>query len=205
MQTYRKYSHVYLHSTRIRAPKATTVTKMAQMTSRYTASHRDVVKSRNQASAFVNNNKCNINRKNMLAASHEGEHFLSWATEDFTQGRTAKLHTCNFKGNRRFQKTRFNTKQHMRHRGISPGSMLWKLQPTSYQEKYHHKKEVGKTSHWCVPCSAGPQHEDPPLKGSAVPSSDSREHSSHRFQHLLPSLQGLRRLFLGVSVHMTIS
>ena len=22
----------------------------------------------------------------MLAASHEGEHFLSWATEDFTQG-----------------------------------------------------------------------------------------------------------------------
>ena len=135
---------------------------------------------------------------------HEGEHFLSWAT-DFIQGRTAKLHTCNFKGTWRFQKTQFNMKQHMGHRGISPGSMLWKLQPTSYQEKYHHKKEVGKTSHWCVPCSAGPQHEDPPLKGSAVPSSDSREHSSHRFQHLLPSLQGLWRLFLGVSVHMTIS
>ena len=29
------------------------------MTSRYTASHRDVVKSRNQASAFVNHSKCN--------------------------------------------------------------------------------------------------------------------------------------------------
>ena len=74
MQTYHKYPHVYFHSTRIRAPKATTVTKMAQMTSRYTASHRDVVKSRNQASAFVNH-KCNI--KTMLAASHEGEYFLS--------------------------------------------------------------------------------------------------------------------------------
>ncbi|DAA23784.1 TPA: ATP-binding cassette, sub-family C, member 4-like [Bos taurus] len=32
---------------------------MAQMTSRYTASHRDVVKSRNQASVFVNRNKYN--------------------------------------------------------------------------------------------------------------------------------------------------
>ena len=31
----------------------------------------------------------------MLAASHEGEHFLSREnfTEDFTQSRTAKLHT----------------------------------------------------------------------------------------------------------------
>ena len=38
-----------------------------------------------------------------------------------------------------------------------------------YQEKYHHRKEDGKTSHWCVPCSAGPQHEDPPLRESAVP------------------------------------
>ena len=142
--TINHYSHLYLLSARVRAPKATTVTKMAQMTSRYTASHRDVVKSRNQASAFVNHNKCNINRKNMLAASHEGEHFLSWATEDFTQGRTAKLHTCNFKGTWRFQKTQFNMKQHMGHRGISPGSMLWKLQPTGYQEKYHHRKEDGK-------------------------------------------------------------
>ena len=133
----------------------------------------------------------------MLAASHEGEHFLSWATEDFTQGRTAKLHTCYFKGNWRFQKTRLNTKQHMGHRGISPGSMLWKLQPTGYQEKYHHRKEDGKTSHWCVSWSPGPECKDPPLKGLTVPSSDNREHSSHCFQHLLPSLQGLRWLFLG--------
>ena len=93
----------------------------------------------------------------------------------------------------------------MGHRGISLVRMLSKLQPMGYEEKYHHKKEDGKTSHWCVPCSAGPQHEDPPLKESAVPSSDSREHSSHHFQHLLPSLQGLRWLFLGASVHMTIS
>ena len=140
----------------------------------------------------------------MLAASHEGEHFLSWATEDFTQGGTAKLHTCNFKGSWRFQKTRFNTKQHMGHAGIGTGSMLWKLQTMGYQEKYHHRKEDGKSSHWCVSCSAGPEHKDPPLKGLAVPSSDSSEHSSHCFQHLLPCLQGLRWLFLGASVHMTI-
>ena len=59
-----------------------------------------------------------------------------------------------------------------------------------YKEKYHHRKEDGKTSHWCVSCSAGPEHKDPPLKGFTVPSSDNREHSSHCFQHLLPSLQG---------------
>ena len=53
------YSHLYLPSARIRDTKATTVTKMAQMTSRYTASQWDVVKSRNHASAFVNHNKYN--------------------------------------------------------------------------------------------------------------------------------------------------
>ena len=55
--TINHYSHLYLLSARVRAPKATTVTKMAQMTSRYTASHRDVIKSRNQASGFLNRNK----------------------------------------------------------------------------------------------------------------------------------------------------
>ena len=54
------YSHLYLLSARIKDTKATTVTKMAQIISRYTASHWDVVKSRNQASGFVNNNKHNI-------------------------------------------------------------------------------------------------------------------------------------------------
>ena len=58
-------------------------------------------------------------------------------------------------------------------------------------------KKMEKTSHWYVSCSPGPERKDPPLKGSAVPSSDSREYSSHHFQHLLPSLQGLRWLFLG--------
>ena len=41
---------------------------------------------------------------------HQGEHFLSWATEDFTQGRTAKLH---IQGNWRFQKAKFWQRQHI--------------------------------------------------------------------------------------------
>lgn len=47
------YSHLYLLFARIRDPKATTMTKMAQMASRRTANHRDVVKNKNQASGFV--------------------------------------------------------------------------------------------------------------------------------------------------------
>ena len=40
-----------------------------------------------------------------------------------------------------------NTRQHMRHTRISPGSMCLKYQPTDYQQQYNHKKEDGKSSH----------------------------------------------------------
>lgn len=45
-------SHLYLLFARIRDPKATTTTKMAQMASRRTANQRDVVRNKNQASGF---------------------------------------------------------------------------------------------------------------------------------------------------------
>ena len=81
----------------------------------------------------------------MLAASHEGEHFLSWTTEDFTQGKTAKLHT---QGAWRFQRARFWHKtMYETHRNQSRGfveSMHWKIQPMGYRQKYNHKEEDGK-------------------------------------------------------------
>ena len=72
-----------------------------------------------------------------------------------------------------------NTRQHMRHTRISPGSMCLKYQPTDYQQQYNHKKEDGKSSHWCVPCSSGPQCEDHPFTGSTVPSSQTAENTAH--------------------------
>ena len=170
------------------------------MTSRYTASHRDVVKSRNQASAFVNH-KCNI--KTMLAASHEGEYFLSWATEDFTQvGQQSYIP----KEPEDSRKLGSNTRQCMRHTEISPGSMHWKLQPTGYQQKYDHMKEDGKLSHLCISCSAGPQREDHPLTGSTAPSSHTAESTAHTVSSTFcPHYRTLQCLFLGSSVYMTIS
>ena len=70
---------------------------------------------------------------------------LSWATQDFTQGRTAKLHT---QGAWRLQKARFWQKTtYGTHRNQSRGfvgSMHWKIQPTGYKQKYNHNKEHGK-------------------------------------------------------------
>ena len=80
----------------------------------------------------------------MLAASHEGEHFLSRATEDFTQV-GQQSHT--FKEPEDSRKLGSNTRQRMRHTRISPGSMCLKYQPTDYQQQYNHKKEDGKSSH----------------------------------------------------------
>lgn len=57
--TTNSYSHLYLLFAKNRDPKATTVTKMAQVASRRTANHRVVVKNKNQASGFVNHNKNN--------------------------------------------------------------------------------------------------------------------------------------------------
>ena len=55
----------------------------------------------------------------MLTASHKGEHFLRCATEDFTQGRKAKLHTQE---SWKFQKTRLQHKTTHGSQRISPGS-----------------------------------------------------------------------------------
>ena len=178
---------------------------MAQMTSRYTASHRDVVKSRNQASGFVNRNKCNINRKTMLAASHEGEHFLSWVTEDFTQVGQQSYTPVTSKESEDSRKLGSNTRQCMGHR-TSPGSTYWKLQPTGYQQKQDHKKEDGKLSHWCISRSAGPQCEDHPLTGPTAPSSLTADRTAHTVSSTFcPHYSALRCLFLGASVYMSIS
>ena len=123
----------------------------------------------------------------MLAASHEGMHFLSWTIEDFTQVRQQSYTPKEPEDSRKLGS---NTRQHMGHRWIRPGSMHWKLQPTGYQQKQDHKKEDGKSPHQCISCSAGPQREDYSLIEPTVPSSHTAEHSSHCFQHLLPSLQG---------------
>ena len=78
-----------------------------------------------------------------------------------------------------------NPRQGMGHTGISPGSKHWKCQPVGYQQKYDHKKEDGKSSHWCIFCSAGPQCEDHPLTCRLFPALRHRQQSSHCFQHFL--------------------
>lgn len=50
--TINSYSHLHLLFARTRDPKATTMTKMAQMASRRTANHLDVVRNKNQASGL---------------------------------------------------------------------------------------------------------------------------------------------------------
>ena len=50
---------MHLLFARIRDPKATTMTNTAQMASRRTANHRDVVRNKNQASGFEDRNKQN--------------------------------------------------------------------------------------------------------------------------------------------------
>ena len=80
----------------------------------------------------------------MLAASHEGEHFLSWTTEDFTQGKTAKLHN---QVAWRSRKLGSDTRQCIGHIGITPGAS-WKARTENFNpqviNKYYSHKEDGK-------------------------------------------------------------
>ena len=113
----------------------------------------------------------------------------------FYTSRTAKIYKAP-KNPEDSRKLGSNTRQYMGHTGLSPGRMHWKRQPTGYQQKHDHNKEDGKSSHQCIYCTSGPQHEDHPLSGSTDPSSLTAESTAHTLIPAPSALTTWPRLFI---------